>query len=141
MVLTVSDTGIGISPADRERIFEPFYSKKVMGRSGTGLGMAVVWGTVRDHKGHIDLQSEEGRGTTFRLYFPVTRQEMADKTRPVSMRDLMGEGQSILVVDDIKDQREIATEMLQKLGYKVVTVKSGEDAVEYMRDHSADCLS
>jgi PAS domain S-box-containing protein len=139
-VLTVSDTGIGISPADRERIFEPFYSKKVMGRSGTGLGMAVVWGTVKDHKGYIDLQSEEGKGTTFTLYFPITRQEMADKTRPVSMEELKGEGQSILVVDDVKDQREIATEMLEKIGYKVVAVKSGEDAVEYLRDHSADLL-
>lgn len=140
VVLTISDTGIGISPSDRERIFEPFYSKKVMGRSGTGLGMAVVWGTVKDHKGYIDLQSEEGRGTTFTLYLPVTRQEMPDKTRPVSMRDLMGEGQSIVVVDDVKDQREIATEMLQKLSYKVFAAKSGEDAVEYLRDHSADLL-
>jgi CheY-like chemotaxis protein len=140
LALTISDTGIGISPADRERIFEPFYSKKVMGRSGTGLGMAVVWGTVKDHKGYIDLQSDEGKGTTFTLYFPVTRQEMADKTRPVSMRDLMGGGQSIVVVDDVNDQREIATEMLQKLGYKVYAAKGGEDAVEYLRDHSADLL-
>jgi PAS domain S-box-containing protein len=140
VVLTISDTGIGISPADRERIFEPFYSKKVMGRSGTGLGMAVVWGTVKDHKGYIDLQSEEGKGTTFTLYFPVTRQEMADKTRPVSMRDLKGEGQTIVVVDDVRDQREIASEMLQKLGYKVVAMKSGEDTVEYLRDHSTDLL-
>jgi PAS domain S-box-containing protein len=140
VVVTVSDTGIGIAPADRERIFEPFYSKKVMGRSGTGLGMAVVWGTVKDHKGYIDLQSEEGKGTTFTLYFPVTRQEMADKTRPVTMEDLKGDGQTIVVVDDVNDQREIATEMLQRLGYKVAAMKSGEDAVEYLRENRADLL-
>ncbi len=140
VVLRVSDTGIGISQADRDRIFEPFYTKKVMGRSGTGLGMAVVWGTVKDHKGYIDLQSEEGKGTTFTLYFPVTRQEVADKTRPVSIGELNGEGQTIVVVDDVKDQREIALEMLQRLGYNVVTMKSGEEAVEYLRNHSADLL-
>jgi len=61
VVFTVSDTGVGISSEDRERIFEPFYTKKAMGRSGTGLGMAVVWGTVKDHKGYIDLQSTEGK--------------------------------------------------------------------------------
>ncbi len=77
VVLTVSDTGTGISPDDMEKIFEPFYTKKKMGRSGTGLGMAVVWGTVKDHKGYIDVQSTEGKGTTFTLYFPVTRKKPA----------------------------------------------------------------
>lgn len=71
VVLSVSDTGIGISSEDIKRIFEPFYTKKMMGRSGTGLGMTVIWGTVKDHKGYIDVQSAEGKGTTFTLYFPV----------------------------------------------------------------------
>ena len=75
-VLTVSDTGIGIPAENREKIFEPFYTKKTMGRSGTGLGLAIVWGTVKDHNGYIDLQTEVGEGTTFTLYFPVTREEM-----------------------------------------------------------------
>ncbi len=73
VVLSVSDTGVGIPAKDLHRIFEPFYTKKVMGRSGTGLGMAVVWGTVRDHNGYIDVRSTEGQGTVFTLYFPVTR--------------------------------------------------------------------
>jgi len=72
-VLTVSDTGEGISEEDLKRIFEPFFTKKKMGRSGTGLGMAVVWGTVKDHRGYIDIQSTLGQKTTFTLYFPVTR--------------------------------------------------------------------
>ena len=70
ITVTVSDTGIGISDEDRERIFEPFYTKKVMGRSGTGLGMAVVWGTIKDHHGYIDLDSIQGRGTTRYPVFP-----------------------------------------------------------------------
>ena len=72
LVLSVSDNGSGISPEDLERIFEPFYTKKVMGRSGTGLGLAVVWNTVQDHKGYINIKSSE-QGTVFELYFPVTR--------------------------------------------------------------------
>ncbi len=69
-IITVSDTGVGIAPEEIERIFEPFYTKKVMGRSGTGLGMAVVWGTVHDHNGYIDIKSTPGEGTTFLPLFP-----------------------------------------------------------------------
>ena len=156
VVFTVSDTGVGISSEDRERIFEPFYTKKAMGRSGTGLGMAVVWGTVKDHKGYIDLQSTEGKarpprlspaerddggqGTTFSLYFPVTRKELAKDKSPVTIEDYMGKGESILVVDDVEEQREIASRILKKLGYSVTTVSSGEDAVNYLKDNSADLL-
>jgi len=86
VVLTVSDNGTGISPEDIERIFEPFYTKKVMGRSGTGLGMAVVWGTVKDHEGYIDVESVQGEGTTFTLYFPVTRQEAEKDMSSLSIK-------------------------------------------------------
>ena len=140
IILTVSDTGMGISPEDMGRIFEPFYTKKVMGRSGTGLGMAVVWGTVKDHKGYIDVQSTEGKGTTFTLYFPVTRKEVAKDKALVSIDDYMGKGESILVVDDVKEQREIASKILEKLGYSFTTVSSGEEAVDYLKDNSADLL-
>ena len=77
VTLTVADTGVGISADDIERIFEPFYTKKAMGRSGTGLGMAVVWGTVKDHSGYIDVKSKVYEGSTFTLYFPLTRKELA----------------------------------------------------------------
>lgn len=140
ITLTVSDTGIGMSPEDMERIFEPFYTKKVMGRSGTGLGMAVVWGTVKDHKGYIDMQSSIGKGTTFTLYFPVTRKELSKDQSLLSMEDYMGKGESILVVDDVVEQRDLALVMLKRLGYSVTTVSSGEEAVEYMKNNSADLL-
>ena len=140
VVLTVSDTGIGIAPEDMERIFEPFYTKKVMGRSGTGLGMAVVWGTVKDHNGYIDIQSAEGEGTTFTLYFPATREKSAGEKSLLTFEDYKGKGESILVVDDVAEQREIASEMLEKLGYSVTSVSSGEEAIDYMKDNSADLL-
>jgi len=140
VTLRVSDTGIGIPSKDLERIFEPFYSKKVMGKSGTGLGMAVVWGTVKDHKGYIDVKSVEGKGTTFTLYFPVVRQELPGDEAAFSIQDIMGKGETILVVDDVEAQREIASQMLTKLGYSVVSVSSGEDAVDYMKNHSADLI-
>ncbi|MBC8392713.1 MAG: response regulator [Deltaproteobacteria bacterium] len=140
VTLSVSDTGIGISPEDMERIFEPFYTKKVMGRSGTGLGMAVVWGTVKDHNGYIDVQSTEGKGTTFILYFPVTREDLAKDKFRFSVEDLMGNGESILIVDDVPEQREIVSGMLRKLAYSATSVSGGEEAFDYMRDNPADLL-
>ncbi len=140
VTLQVLDDGVGISPEDIERIFEPFYTKKTMGRSGTGLGMAVVWGTVKDHNGYIDVQSDLGEGTTFTLYFPITRQEVAAEKPKISTDKYKGQGESILIIDDIKVQREIASEMLKKLGYNVISVPSGEEALRYMTENAADLL-
>ncbi len=140
VVVTVSDDGIGISSKDLERIFEPFYTKKVMGRSGTGLGMAVVWGTVKDHKGYIDIQSTEEKGSTFKLYFPVTNQLPDENRDRLQIEHHMGKGESILVVDDVEQQRQIASGMLESLGYSATSLSSGEEAVEYLKNHSADLL-
>jgi CheY-like chemotaxis protein len=138
--LTVADNGVGIPPEDIERIFEPFYTKKTMGKSGTGLGLAVVWGTVKDHQGRIDIKSAEGKGTEITLYFPAARKTFGRPADLAHFEDLMGKGESILVVDDIKEQREIASEMLEKLGYQVTTVSSGEEALKYLRDRTADLV-
>jgi len=132
-VLTVSDTGIGISPEDMKHIFEPFYTKKFLGRSGTGLGLAVVWGTVKDHGGYIDVHSEKGKGTTFTLYFPVTREEISPHQAAVPMEKYRGNGETILVVDDEEGQRKLAALALAKLNYKVATAASGEKALEYLK--------
>jgi CheY-like chemotaxis protein len=139
-IITVSDTGVGIAPEEMEHIFEPFYTKKVMGRSGTGLGMAVVWGTVHDHNGYIDIKSTPGKGTTFLLYFPSTNQPIQAKKKQISMDKYKGNGESILVVDDVAEQRKIADKILTKLGYFVASSASGEEAVEYMQNQSTDLV-
>ena len=138
-VLAVSDDGSGISSDDLERIFEPFYTKKVMSRSGTGLGLAVVWNVVQDHKGYIDVTSDEN-GTTFELYFPITRDEISDKALAIPIKDFKGNGETILVVDDVESQREISCNMLDTLGYKTNAVSSDEEAVEYLKENTVDLL-
>ncbi len=139
VVLTVSDTGIGISTEDMERIFEPFYTKKSMGRSGTGLGMAVVWGSVKDHRGHIDVKSRVGEGTTITLFFPATRLA-AHVQRHEPLDHFKGHGESVLVVDDIEEQRQIAGEILTRLGYTVATASSGEEALDALDRQAADLV-
>jgi len=111
-----------------------------MGRSGTGLGMAVVWGTVKDHNGYIDVNSSEGEGTTFTLYFPATRKEIPKEKSRLPIEEYLGNGESILVVDDVAEQREIASGILCKIGYSVTLVSSGEKAVEYLKTNSADLI-
>ena len=140
VVLSVSDTGEGIHAADLKCVFEPFYTKKVMGRSGTGLGLAVVWGTVKDHYGYINVQSEEGKGSTFTLYFPVAREELSAENVAVSISEYMGKGELILIVDDVKGQRDLAEEMLKKLNYSVTSASSGEETIAYLKEHQADLM-
>ncbi|TSA46181.1 MAG: hybrid sensor histidine kinase/response regulator [Deltaproteobacteria bacterium] len=139
-VLTVSDTGTGIPAESIEKIFEPFYTKKRMGRSGTGLGLAIVWGTVKDHNGYIDVQTEVGEGTTFTLYFPVTREGRIAQQQKESIEQYMGKGESALVVDDVAEQRDVAAGLLTRLGYEVHAASSGEEAVEYLKGNRADIL-
>jgi two-component system cell cycle sensor histidine kinase/response regulator CckA len=140
VVLKVSDTGAGIPQEDINRIFEPFFTKKKMGRSGTGLGMSVVWGTVKDHKGYIEVKSTMGEGTTFTLYFSATRKKLSEQEKSLTVENYKGSGESILVVDDVEEQRQIAFSILSELGYSVTTVSSGEDALDYMKNHSVDLL-
>lgn len=140
IALIITDTGVGIPLEDKGKIFEPFFTNKQMGRSGTGLGMAVVWGMVKDHNGYIDLQTSEGVGTTFTLYFPITRESLTKKTEQIGVASYMGNGESILVVDDVELQRIIAKDILSELGYDVVAVSSGEEAVEYVKKNSVDIV-
>ena len=138
-VLSVSDTGPGIPAEDLDRIFEPFYSKKVMGRSGTGLGLTVVWNVVKEHDGYINVESTD-KGTTFDLYFPITRTELSDEDLEIPIEHLRGSGEKILVVDDIESQRDISGGILEKLGYEIFAVSSGEEAVEYIKEHTVDLV-
>ena len=140
VAMRISDSGEGIPKKYLDRIFEPFYSKKIMGKSGTGLGLAIVWGTVKDHTGFIDVQSTEGKGTAFTLYFPTTRDEIPIKEPELEINAYKGDGQSILVIDDTKLQREVCTKMLEKLGYNVSSVSSGENAIDYLKTNCVDLL-
>ena len=139
VVLSISDDGSGIPSVDLTRIFEPFFTKKEMGRSGTGLGLAVVWNVVQDHKGYIDVISGKN-GTVFKLYFPITREEASNRDLPSPMKDYRGCGETILVVDDLESQRDITRTILVSLGYKVKVVCSGEDAVTYLTEHAVDLV-
>lgn len=138
VVLSVVDSGPGISSVDQERIFEPFYTRKKMGISGTGLGLSVVWNTVKDHNGAIVLESSS-EGTTFALYFPETNAEIKKKKVGGVADDLTGSGR-ILVVDDEDQQRDIMEKMLVMLGYTVESVGSGEEAVEYLKENAVDLV-
>lgn len=140
--LCVMNTGKGISSEDIDHIFEPFYSKKVLGKSGTGLGLSIVWNAVHDHNGYIHVSSKNSK-TYFTLYFPVS--EMIENTLPVSsqvctLEDYSGNGENILVVDDMPEQQTIAMNMLKRLGYDPYTVSSGEEAIEYIRQTGADLV-
>jgi PAS domain S-box-containing protein len=139
-VLTVSDSGEGIPPADLDRIFEPFFTKKVMGRSGTGLGLTVVWGTVKDHSGYIDVKTRTDKGTEFVLYFPVTREKPSTAREAPAVSEYMGRGEKVLVVDDVEGQRELAAAMLGSIGYSVAAAASGEEAIEYLSQNDADIV-
>lgn len=139
VVLNVNDTGVGMSSEELGRIFEPFYTSKVMGRSGTGLGMAVVWGAVKDHNGFTEVESLLNRGTRFSIYFPVTR-DFLPREEEMDLDSLSGSGQKVLVVDDMLEQRQIATQILELLGYEVEVAASGEEAVEMCRFRNFDLL-
>jgi signal transduction histidine kinase/CheY-like chemotaxis protein len=139
-VLGVTDEGEGIAEEEKEKIFEPFYTKKEMGRSGTGLGMTIVWNSVKDHEGFIFIDSIKGRGTTFHIYIPATNEPLPEKKSKPSSSLRRGKGESILVVDDVKEQRDIASNILTTLGYSVAVKSNGEEALEHIKNHPADLV-
>lgn len=138
-VIRIADTGQGINEKDISHIFEPFYTKKIMGRSGTGLGLAIVWNTIQDHNGAVTVCSDD-QGTTFELYFPITRENLSRRQASIELAHLQGQGEFILVVDDEEKPRNIASEMLSFLGYRIETVASGEEAVRFVRNHPMDLI-
>lgn len=139
MTLSVADQGKGISTEDLEKIFEPFYSKKVMGRSGTGLGLTVVWNVVQDHRGHIDVATSPG-GTTFTISLPSTSSPARQTQQTVDLSLYRGNGETILVVDDVATQRQITCSILDRLGYRAEAVPGGEAAVEFVRNLPVDLV-
>ena len=137
--LRIIDTGIGMSKGEINRVFEPFYTSKIMGRSGTGLGMAVVWGTVKDHDGYIDIKSKPGQGTTFTVYIPTTDEPVLEQAQS-TLQDYLGDGEKILVVDDLEEQRSLTQGILDNLGYQVDIAASGIEAIEKCKKQTYDLL-
>ncbi len=140
IMLSVSDNGVGMDENEREKIFEPFYTKKIMGRKGTGLGMSVIWGTVKDHNGFINIKSKKGKGTTFELFFPASDLPLADEEKVSDISGFKGRGEKILVVDDDEYAKDIACRYLKKSNYKAESVSSGEEAIKLIKKKKFDLI-
>ncbi len=135
--LTISDTGEGIKENIQAKIFEPFFTTKAADRKkGSGLGLSVVHTVMEDHNGYVDLQSADGKGTSFYLYFPMTRESISGS----DPEDVVGGKEKILIVDDDIMQREVSMELLGKLGYNVCAVDCGEAAIDHVRRNKPDLL-
>ena len=132
LLLSVADTGVGISPENLERIFDPFFTTKAQGK-GTGLGLSMVFGIVKNHGGCVDVRSEAGTGTVFRVYLPESS-EGAPKEK-AAMDPILPRGRGkILLVDDQEPVREVARDMLEALGYEVITAAEGLEGISRYRD-------
>ena len=134
--LSVSDTGVGIALKDLGRVFEPFYTTKEMGK-GTGLGLSTAYGIVKQHNGFIYVDSEPGEGSTFRVYFPADSGDHEPREISGNGHTLKG-SERILLVEDDDGLRESVQEMLQSLGYRVISASDGKKAVEVFREHAAE---
>jgi len=131
--LAVEDTGVGMDEATRRRVFEPFFTTKSRGK-GTGLGMATVFGLIKQHGGVIDVDSIPGRGTRVRIYFPaVAAPAPAEDDGLEGGRAVRGGNETILVVEDETDLRRVAKRILEQAGYHVLTAADGHDALEVLR--------
>ncbi len=139
VVLSVRDTGRGISSIDLEHIFEPFYTTKTMGRSGTGLGLAIVWNTMLDHNGNVLIDSS-AKGTQFQLYFPKSEHKVISQLENNKTEELTGTNEHILVVDDEPQLRDLASRILKNMGYKVDSVCSGELAIKFVEENPVDLI-
>ena len=128
VLLTVSDTGCGMDKETLDHIFEPFFTTKGIGK-GTGLGLASVYGIIKGHGGYIHCESSSGQGTTFKIYLPaIGHEDATDWPHPLETPP-EGGAETILVVDDVPDIRQLASQTLQRFGYKVLTAASGEEAL------------
>jgi CheY-like chemotaxis protein len=127
VMLAISDTGVGIDEETQQRIFEPFFTTKPAGQ-GTGLGLAMVQGIVAQSGGHIEVSSEPGQGTTFRIYLPARAEAATGGAKPAAVPTLGG-NETILIVEDVAEVRGYAADVLRALGYLVLEAESSEKAL------------
>jgi len=133
VLLSISDTGYGMDRETQEHIFEPFFSTKVIGK-GTGLGLAMVYGIVKNHGGYIICYSEPGVGTIFKIYLPVIQMKITGPKEERKAEVIQGGKEIILLVDDENAILDIGNKNLTSYGYDVITAQSGEEAIEIIRN-------
>jgi two-component system cell cycle sensor histidine kinase/response regulator CckA len=134
-LISVSDTGIGMDEKTKNRVFEPFFTTKEVGK-GTGLGMAIVYGIIRQHRGFINVYSEPQIGTTFRIYIPLIEKVLAADEEIITLAPPKGGAETILVAEDDAAVRTLVQEILTGYGYLVIPAEDGQDAVEKFKAHS-----
>jgi CheY-like chemotaxis protein len=134
-MIAVSDDGHGMDAETRRHIFEPFFTTKEKGK-GTGLGLATVYGIVKQTGGDIWVYSEAGQGTTFKLYFPCVLEPLSEPSGGDASATKRSVGETILVVEDEQAVRDLTVRILQQLGYHILTASSGAEAVEISRSHA-----
>jgi PAS domain S-box-containing protein len=132
-LISVTDTGSGMDVRTRERIFEPFFTTKEPGR-GTGLGLSIVYGIVKQHNGYVTCYSEPGKGTAFKIYLPVIKQESAKK-ETASRLPVMGGTETILIAEDDGAVRELLKKILEQFGYAVIEARDGEEALRRFKEN------
>jgi len=140
VVIIIDDNGEKIDKSHYNRLFEPFYLRKTMGKPCTGMELSVVWSVVKDHHGYVDISYDSRHGNRYVLYFPVKENKIKHTRKKYPSVDYTGNNESILIVDDGEIQRDICTKYLQELGYRPVAVASGEEAIEYLKREKADLL-
>jgi signal transduction histidine kinase len=127
--MSVSDTGCGMDAGTVERIFEPFFSTKGPDK-GSGLGLAIAYGIVKQHKGFINVYTELGKGTTFKVYLPLIAGQASQKTEMPTVQELIGGNETILLAEDETSIRQLNTMILTDFGYTVIEAKDGEEAIQ-----------
>jgi len=132
-VMSVTDSGAGMARETREKIFEPFFTTKETGK-GTGLGLSMVYGIIKQHDGYINVYSEPGEGTTFRIYLPLIEAK-ADEIKPDFIKSLETGTETILLAEDETEVRAFTRKLLEEYGYKVIDAKDGDDTIDKFKLH------
>jgi PAS domain S-box-containing protein len=132
-VLTVSDTGVGMDQRTKENIFEPFFTTKEMGK-GTGLGLSMVYGIIKQHNGNINVYSEVGTGTTFKIYLPLAQTKIETISKPIETLPV-GKGETIIIAEDEPQVRDSMRQLLQKNGYKIIGAENGDEAIRKFKEN------